>query len=102
MRRLLIALGALLLLACGPGEIGDECEGASAMNDCVDGAFCTQQPAEDLEPPDNPNNLRYFCRAVCDSEAACGDGFNCLRAEGSMLSTCQPDGMEMPMEEPME
>lgn len=102
MRRLIIALAALFLLACGPGEIGDECVGGSAMNDCVDGAFCTQMPAEDFVPPDNPNNLKYFCRAICDSNAQCEEGFVCLRAEGSMVSTCQPDPTMMMMMEPME
>ena len=104
MRRLLIALGALFLLACGPGEIGDECQGGSAMNDCVDDALCTQMPAEDLEPPENPNNLQFFCRAICDSNIPCEAGFTCQRAEGTMLSTCQPDAEMMmdPMEDPME
>lgn len=102
MRRLLIALGALFLLACGPGEVGDECQGGSGMNDCVDGALCTQMPAEDLEPPSTPNNLQYFCRTTCDSDLTCEAGFNCLRAEGTMFSTCQPNGMEMMEEDPME
>ncbi len=96
MRRLVITLGALfVLVACGPGEIGDECQGGAATNDCVDGAFCTQMPDESLEPVDRPNSGIYVCRAVCDSNSQCEDGFVCLRAEGSMVSTCQPTADDM-------
>ncbi|MGE0790548.1 MAG: hypothetical protein AB7S26_33025 [Sandaracinaceae bacterium] len=92
----LAALALFALSACGPGQIGEECHGGSATNDCVDGAFCTQAPPEETVPVEQPNNLRYFCRTICDDNADCEEGTTCLRAEGSMVSTCQPP--DMPME----
>lgn len=94
MRRLLIALFALTLLAaCGPKEIGSDCQGGSAENDCVEGALCTHDISEDPNPPDPPNAERFTCRAVCEIEADCEAGFACRRAEGTMFSTCQPSAL---------
>lgn len=92
MRALLITLTTLLLLvACGPGELGQDCQGGPAENDCVDGALCTAEPADEHEVPESPTT-RHVCRAICDNNADCTEeGFVCLRAEGTMLSACQPD-----------
>ena len=93
MRRLLITLAPLaLLIACGPGEIGQACQGGAADNDCVDGALCTLERSEEAAPPEEPNNESFVCRQLCDDNADCTEeGFLCQRAEGTMFSTCQPD-----------
>ena len=94
MRRLLFIGAAIALLsACGPGNVGQRCVGAAATNDCVDGAICTLEPAEHTEPPPVPNNERFFCRTICDTNAQCaddGEGYTCQRANGTMFSSCQP------------
>ncbi|MBX3271535.1 MAG: hypothetical protein KF729_14815 [Sandaracinaceae bacterium] len=91
MRRLMLTLGAVVLLAaCGPGEVGDRCEGGPAQNDCVDGAVCTPDRTVSVEPPEDPNDDLYFCRALCDLEANCPEGFECRQAAGTMFRSCQP------------
>ena len=92
MRRLLITLAPLvLLIACGPGEVGEACQGGAAQNDCVDGALCTLERSTEVAPPDQPNNERFTCRQLCDSNSECEAGYLCRRAEGTMFDTCQPD-----------
>ena len=92
MRRLLITLGAIFMLAActSTGEVGSECQGGAAENDCVEGAVCTLARAESTMIPDEPNNERYFCRSVCDGDESCPTGFECRRAAGTMARTCQP------------
>lgn len=100
MRRLLITLGALtLLIACGPKDVGSECLGGAAENDCVEGAVCTLARSETPAPPDEPNNERFYCRTTCDTVANCESGFECLQAAGTMHRTCQPDD-DMMMTDP--
>ena len=66
MRRLLITLAPLfLLIACGPGAVGEACQGGAAENDCVEGAVCTLEPSEEAAPPDEPNNESFVCRQIC-------------------------------------
>ena len=98
MRRLLVSLATLVLVACGPGEIGENCSSGSATDDCVDGAVCSRLPAATPEPGDEPNDDEYVCRAICDMNADCPAGETCQRAEGTMLSSCQPDGTDTSME----
>ena len=43
------------------------------------------------EPPGAPNENNFFCRAVCEIQADCDEGFLCRRVEGSMAMSCQPD-----------
>lgn len=93
MRRLsmiVVALG-LFAVACGPGEVGQNCAGGPAENDCVDGAICTPERSTTAEPPGAPNENNFFCRAVCEIQADCDEGFLCRRVEGSMAMSCQPD-----------
>jgi len=98
MRRLLLILGVLGLLAACDGEkgVGDECVGGTASNDCVEGAFCTLARSESVPPPEDPNNERYVCRTICDTNGDCADGLECRRATGSMTRTCQPDDDSVP------
>lgn len=97
MRRLIISrlgmvLGAALALAaCGPGEIGQDCHDGVAENDCVDGAICTADATMSVDPPEDPNADKWVCRQLCEIQANCPEGFLCRRAEGTMLSSCQPD-----------
>ena len=93
MRRLLLILGVLGLLAACDGDksVGTECFGGTADSDCVEGAFCTLARSESVAPPDDPNNERFYCRAICDTNSDCSDGFECRQATGSMIRTCQPD-----------
>ena len=92
MRRLLITFGALtLLVACGPKDVGSECQGGASENDCVEGALCTLARSETPSPPDNPNNERFYCRTICEIDANCEAGFECRQAAGTMTRTCQPD-----------
>jgi hypothetical protein len=84
-------LGAALALgACGPGEVGQDCQD-SVANDCVDGAICTPDATMGPEAPNPPNADRFTCRPICDVEAGCADGFVCRSVLGSMSSSCQPD-----------
>ena len=93
MRRLSMIVGALglLLVACGPGEVGQNCAGGPARNDCVDGAICTPENSETTEPPGAPNENNFFRRTICEIQADCEEGFRCQRVEGVMESSCQPD-----------
>ena len=93
MRRFLSVLGfSLFVVACGPGEVGDECRGAPVEDDCVDGALCTRERSESFEIPDTPNSERYFCRQECSSEAECDEGFECgeVAHTSSRQRSCQP------------
>ena len=91
MRRLLSTFAALALLtACGPGEVGDACQGGALEGVCVDGAICAPERSTSVEPPEEPNDERYTCRAICEVEADCPEGETCRRVVGSMLSACQP------------
>ncbi len=92
MRRLMITLGALLLLAAcdGDGNVGDECQGGAAENDCVEGTICTIARSSSATPPSDPNNERFYCRTICDVEADCEPGFECRQAAGTMYRSCQP------------
>ena len=92
MRRVLIMFATLTTLAaCGPGEVGQECHGAAVEDDCVDGALCTLVRQEEAAIPDDPNNDRSVCRAICDLNADCEPGFLCRRVADGPRSTCQPD-----------
>ena len=95
MRRLLISLSALtLFVACGAHEVGAECQGGAADNDCVESAVCTPAPSVTPEPPEGPNGDKLYCRAICDIDEVCPVGFECRQAAGTMARTCQPsDGM---------
>ncbi|MCB9591418.1 MAG: hypothetical protein H6719_01690 [Sandaracinaceae bacterium] len=93
MRRLIITLGALLMLAAcdSTGSLGDECQGGAATNDCVEGTQCTLARSATAAPPTDPNvGERFYCRTICDIEANCPDGFECRTAAGTMVRTCQP------------
>ena len=97
MRRLLIILGALsLLAACGEKDVGADCSGGAAMNDCVDGAVCTAERSATTAPPESPNGDRFVCRTICDIDANCSDGFDCRVASGTMYRTCQPTDDALP------
>ncbi|HJL19764.1 MAG TPA: hypothetical protein RMH99_29140 [Sandaracinaceae bacterium LLY-WYZ-13_1] len=104
MRRLLITMAALVTLAaCGPGEIGQECQGAAIEEDCVDGAICTPTRSETAEPLDDPNSEIYVCRQICEVQADCTEpGMECRRVVGSMVSSCQPDDDASDPMDPME
>lgn len=105
MRRLLITIvPVLFLIACGPGAIGEACQGGAAENDCDEGALCTLEPSEEASPPDTPNNESFVCRQICDNNADCTEeGFTCQRANGTMQSSCQPDpNAEPPSDDTME
>lgn len=93
MRRLMITLFAVLLLAAceGNGSVGDECQGGAAENDCVEGAICTVARSASVEPPAEPNaGERFYCRTICDLDVDCEAGFECRQAAGTMYRSCQP------------
>lgn len=99
MRRLLTSFAALALLnACGPGEVGEACQGTALEEVCVEGAICTPGRSEQPEPLDDPNSEPYACRTICEVEADCEGGMECRRVAGSMLSSCQPS--DDPSDEP--
>lgn len=90
MRRYVIAL-ALSLAACSSGEIGSSC--TFDTDDCVEGAVCVPNESAP-EPTVDPNEDSATCRAICEIEADCMDGFDCRRVSGSMSSACVPSGEE--------
>jgi len=91
MQRLLITLGAIFMLAaCGPKEIGAECQGGVSRNDCVDGLICTLARSPSTPPPEDPNGERSYCRTICDVDGVCEPGFECRQVVGSMTRSCQP------------
>ena len=100
MRRLLTISAALaLLVACGPGDVGQSCQAGALEEDCVEGAICTPDRDDRTPPPEDPNDYSYTCRAICEVNADCEAGFTCLGVEGSMRSSCQPTDEE-PAPEP--
>ncbi len=93
MRVLWITFVALGLLAgCNSGQIGEPCTGGPAEEGhCVEGAVCARDLETTEAPPDPPNAVPSFCRAVCDTQADCTEpGFECRGVVGSMIRACQP------------
>ncbi|HJK92675.1 MAG TPA: hypothetical protein RMH85_06890 [Polyangiaceae bacterium LLY-WYZ-15_(1-7)] len=66
LRSILLAL-PLLALACGGGDIGDECD---SDGDCSSGLVCTPWPC--LVPP-----CPASCEQPCEEDAECPDGRVC-------------------------
>jgi len=79
---MLSSLLALLLLtlasltACGPAELGEECESTGSTDECVDGAICdTEDDAA-------------VCLRLCEEDADCGSGYQCTGVSGDNRKAC--------------
>ena len=94
MRRIFVMIAAAALglsaMACGPGEVGQNCAGAATEDNCVDGAICTPDRSDSTEPTSSPNGDTATCRTICESNLQCDGDMTCRRVSGSMLSSCQP------------
>lgn len=93
MRVLSIPFVALILLVgCHTGEIGTACSGAATEEGlCVEGAVCAMDLDPGEAPPDPPNAVSSFCRAICDTDFDCTEaGFQCREVVGTMVRACQP------------
>jgi len=71
---------ALLLTGCGSADIGEQCDTAGSVDECVDGAICT-------------NDTANTCRAVCVEQADCPVDYSCNGVSGSSTKSCQPDAI---------
>jgi hypothetical protein len=94
MRVLWILFASLILLVgCNTGEIGTACSGgATEAGLCVEGAVCASDADPGEAPPDPPNAIPSFCRAICDTSFDCTEpGFECREVVGSMVRACQPE-----------
>lgn len=80
LRTLLLALGVTLALAgCGAADIGESCDTGGSVDECVDGAICTNDSAGNV------------CRLICDSTADCPASYSCNGVTGGSIKSCQPD-----------
>lgn len=79
MRALLLCV-TLGLLGCGASEIGEECDTPNDVDECVDGAVCTNEA-------DGVNRCRKECRDMPD----CPTGTSCNGISGGSRKSCQPD-----------
>jgi hypothetical protein len=77
-----LAFGFLLALAaCSEGTpIGDPCDNPGQTDECVDGAVCTNESS-------SQGNL---CRALCDDQEDCPEGFQCSGITSGNLKSCKP------------
>lgn len=75
-----LLLGAGLLVAgCGAPDLGEACDTAGSLSECVDGAVCTNE---------SPGNV---CRKVCELMDDCPTGYSCNGVTGGSTKSCQPD-----------
>ncbi len=76
-----IALAVLMLAltslaACGPAEIGEECESTGSTDECVEGAICdTEDDAA-------------VCLELCEEDVDCGSGYQCTGVSGGNRKAC--------------
>jgi len=70
----------LLAVGCGKADFGEPCDEAGQEDECVDGAICTNEGGEDFK-----------CRALCDKQEDCPDGFECNGVSSTNLKSCQPE-----------
>lgn len=89
MMKMLPMLALLVVAAaCGPGELGVECEAQNDGNPCAEGLLCipTQR-----EQPDANGDLKCvdngaFCSVTCDGDGDCtaslGEGHICVNECG--------------------
>ncbi len=73
-----LVFAAVLLVGCGPAEIGEECSTSNSVDECVDGAVCTKESTQTV------------CRKLCTLPADCPDGTTCSGISGGSLHSCQP------------
>lgn len=76
---LLLVLG-LFVTGCGSAEIGEECDTSGSVDECVDGAICT-------------NDATNVCRLVCEVQEDCPVDYTCNGVSGSSTKSCQPDAI---------
>ena len=85
MRKVVTFLGTVLvltLIACGRGEIGEECEEEGRVGgECVDGAVCAKKDA--------PTEGSLVCLKQCASASECGAGQECGTVGGTNLKGCR-------------
>lgn len=76
----ILVLGVGLLFAgCGSSDIGESCDTAGSLDECVDGALCTNEAGGNV------------CRLVCIDHADCPVNYSCNGVSGSSTKSCQPD-----------
>ena len=74
-------LSTAMLLGCGQeAEVGETCETASNVDECVDNAICTNESGDVL-----------VCRQSCEDKEDCPSGHNCNGITSTNLKSCQPD-----------
>lgn len=76
------AVLALSVLAAGcgsKGEVGESCDTRGSVDECVDGAICSQQ-----------SDAASACLKTCTDDAQCGADEACNGVEGSSTKACRP------------
>ena len=75
----LAPLAFVFAVACDDGDIGEECGEPGEMDECVDGAICTNE------------GEGAFCRALCKEQEDCPDDESCNGVSDTKLKSCQPE-----------
>lgn len=82
MNRILVRFACLaslmVMTGCGEAEIGEDCDESGSLDECVEGAICTNE-GEDA-----------VCRALCSEHDDCPSGQLCNGVSGSNQKSCQP------------
>ena len=71
----------MLVMGCGPAELGEECDEVGSSEDCEDGAICTNSSSGE----------EAVCRLLCAEQTQCPAGTTCNGISGTNLKSCQPD-----------
>lgn len=73
---------ALALVGCGSSDIGEACDTGGSVDECVDGAICTNESGDS-----------NTCRKICDTTDDCPANFTCNGVTGGSTKSCQPDAI---------
>lgn len=86
-----LVLVALSITACGgAGNVGESCERPGSIDDCVDGAICATDEAQEGDSSD-PVWESYTCRVTCTTTDECEVGQECRGVTGAFsVRACQP------------
>lgn len=77
----LVVCAVFFGIACSEGTpVGEPCESPGQVEECVDGAVCTNESS----------SQGNTCRLICDDQADCSDGFQCSGITSTNLKSCKP------------
>jgi hypothetical protein len=74
-----LATSAVFTAGCSEAEIGEDCDESGSLDECVEGAICTN------------DGDGAVCRALCVEQEDCPTGQACNGVSGSNKKSCQPD-----------